>query len=47
MINIVTKSDLLEELLSENMKYIRTPFKRYETVIAYEGGISEDIKDIM
>lgn len=47
MINIITKSDLLEELLSENVKYIRTPFKRYETVIAYEGGISEDIKDII
>lgn len=47
MINILTKSNLLEELLSGNMKYIRTPFKRYETVIAYEGGISEEIKDII
>lgn len=29
------------------MKYIRFPYKRYETVIAYEGGISKEVANII
>lgn len=48
MINIILNSDMLTEMLQdENVKYVRLPFKRYETVIAYEGGISKNIEDII
>ncbi len=49
MINIITKRDLLMQMLNTNksVKYIKLPFKRYETVIAYEGGISKEIANII
>jgi len=49
MINVIINKELLDKKLEEEKEYrfIRLPFKRYETVIAYEGGISKEIKNII
>ena len=49
MINIVINKDILNDLLdnNSNLKFIRLPYKRYETVIAYAGGINTDIEKII
>ena len=49
MINIITKIELLEHMIKENksLRYVRFPYKRCETVIAYEGGISSEIVNIV
>lgn len=49
MINIITKSDLLQQMLRKNkkLKFVKLPFKRYETVLNYEGGISKEVLDII
>lgn len=49
MINIITKIELLEHMIKENksLRYVKFPYKRCETVIAYEGGISSEIVNIV
>lgn len=49
MINLITNKDFLDKLLTgnNNLKFIRLPYKRYETVIAYTGGINADIEKII
>lgn len=49
MINIIINEDVLEDILNRNnnLRFIRLPFQRYNTVIASERGISKGIENII
>mgnify|MGYP003300805448 CR=1 FL=1 len=47
MINIIINSDILAELQKQGYHFTRTPYKKYETVIAKEGRLSEEITKII
>jgi 2-hydroxy-3-keto-5-methylthiopentenyl-1-phosphate phosphatase len=47
MIRIITKKEVIQELLQKGYKIIKRPYDRYDTVIANEGGISKEIEDII
>lgn len=47
MITILNNPSKIELLKKQGFKYIKTPYKKVNTVIAYEKGISENIKHII
>ncbi len=47
MINILKNREILQKRINNGYKYVECPFKRLNTVISYEGTISDNIRVIV
>ena len=48
MLNLIINKDILDNRLKDgNLRYIKSPYDRFSSVVLYENGISEGLKHII